>query len=322
MNHLIKKAININATDIHFCPNGSEITIYFRINGGRYLDKSISLNQYRFVLNYLKFSSGMDIGETRKAQDGAVVLDLDEQVLDLRLSTLPLKRGQESLAIRLLKRGYVQKLDQLFLFPYQLSSLEQIITRPSGVILFTGATGSGKSTILYALLEYLASKKPLQIITLEDPVEKNLPHLLQIQIDESHQLSYHDGLKAALRHDPDLIMVGEIRDRETAKFVFHAAYTGHLVLSTLHAKNVIGTIHRLIEMGVKPIDLAQNLLAVCALELLPIKQQDVYVRRAAIMELLSGDNLNTFLDSLDPDTVFFQTFEHLKRKAIAYGFTE
>ncbi|MBU5594779.1 Flp pilus assembly complex ATPase component TadA [Amphibacillus sp. MSJ-3] len=316
---LLKVALSVNATDIHFFPSSSTTSIFLRIHGMRKFHEKISINHYLLIINYLKFSAGMDIGEARKPQDGAITFQIDSSELNLRISTLPTKQN-ESLAIRILPKSESFKLSELLLFPYQAKQLKQCMTRKSGVTLLTGATGSGKSTLLYALLEELLKEQAYQIITLEDPIEKELFNVHQVQVNEKSGITYQSGLKSALRHDPDILMVGEIRDRETAKFVFHAAYTGHLVLTTLHAKNATGTIHRLIEMGIKPIDISQNLLAIASLELIPLTIDGRVRGRTAILELLNDQLISTYLQTFDQDSINYPSFEYLKRKAVAYGY--
>src|SRR5690625_1159336 len=188
----------------------------------------------------------MDIGEVRKPQNGTFTFANGEKSYALRLSTLPVQQI-ESLAIRLLPIEENLTLQQLFLFPYQLQQLKRILTYKHGLILFTGPTGSGKTTTLYVLLDTLVKTESYQTITLEDPIEKRIDNLLQVQINEKSGVTYDVGLKAALRHDPDVIMVGEIREAKIAQFAHRAALTGHLVLSTLHAKDSFGTIERLLE---------------------------------------------------------------------------
>ncbi|HLR41585.1 MAG TPA: competence type IV pilus ATPase ComGA [Virgibacillus sp.] len=319
-NKLLTSAFQSHASDIHFYPFANKTDVYFRIQGTRILHQTIPTTQYELLLTYYKFSSGMDIGEIRKPQNGTITHHAGTGQYALRLSTLPVNHV-ESLAIRILPQEENLSLDQLFLFPNQLAKMKNWMTNRAGIILFTGPTGSGKTTTLYALLQATLQEKSYQTITLEDPIEKDIHDILQVQVNEKAGITYQTGLKAALRHDPDIIMVGEIRDEHTAQFAFNASLTGHLVLSTLHAKDALGTVHRLLEMGIKPSDLQQSLIAVAALELLPINVNDTTVRRAAILELLDGEELENTINGVDYHTMnHFHTFHHLKRKAFAYGF--
>ncbi|ASN05248.1 competence type IV pilus ATPase ComGA [Virgibacillus necropolis] len=317
---LLLASFDAFASDIHFYPYPNHTDIYFRIHGKRVFHRTIHVTHYQLLLTYYKFTSGMDIGEIRKPQNGIITYSVQSQHYALRLSTLPVNH-MESLAIRILPQDEILTLEQLFLFPYQLKKLREWIKNRSGIILFTGPTGSGKTTTLYALLQTILAEESYQTITLEDPVEKEISNILQVQVNEKAGITYQAGLKAALRHDPDIIMVGEIRDKETAKFAFDASLTGHLVLSTLHAKNAEGTIHRLLEMGLKVTDLQQSLIAVAALQLVPIQVDKSISRRAAILELLDGTILNRAIQGEDVNKLStFQTFDNLRRKAYMYGF--
>ncbi|MEC5422266.1 competence type IV pilus ATPase ComGA [Virgibacillus sp. C22-A2] len=317
---LLTSAFEVQASDIHFYPFPDQTDVYLRIHGKRIFHKSIVASQYQLLLTYYKFTSGMDIGDTRKPQNGTITHYEKSKLFSLRLSTLPVNH-KESLAIRILPQEEKLALEQLFLFPSQLTKLKEWITNRAGIILFTGPTGSGKTTTLYALLQAILKEKSFQTITLEDPIEKDMRDILQVQVNEKAGITYQTGLKAALRHDPDIIMVGEIRDSYTAQFAFDASLTGHLVLSTLHAKNAAGTIHRLLEMGLKNTDLQQSLIAVAALQLIPVQINGKVVRRAAIVELLDGDLLDQTIKGTDHNQWnTFHTFDHLRKKAFAYGY--
>lgn len=317
---ILTSAIKSSASDIHFHPQAEATSIYFRIHGQRHFIQSVRAYHYQRLLSYFKFISGMDIGEVRKPQSGVITHFSLEDKFFLRLSTLPVD-DKESLVIRILPQSQKLSLEQLFLFPNQSNILKRWMRYQSGLILFTGQTGSGKSTTLYALLEHTLNEKGYQAITLEDPVEKKLTNCLQVQINEEAGVTYQTGLKAALRHDPDIIMIGEIRDENTAQFAVKAALTGHLVLSTLHAKNAAGTVHRLLEMGLKPNDVEQTLIAVAALELLPIQMSNNVKGRAAIMEQLDEKNVSKLIQNKKGGQVRKQhSFHHLRKKAFAYGY--
>lgn len=318
-NRILQAALEANASDIHFYPFSTHTDIYFRILGQRTFHSKILHAPYHLLLTYLKFTSGMDIGETRKPQNGTIE-HTHIKKYSLRLSTLPVNH-MESLTVRILPQEEKLPLQRLFLFPNQLQKMKEWMNNRSGIILVTGPTGSGKTTLLYSLLESVLQEKSYQTITLEDPVEKEIDHILQVQINEKAGITYQTGLKAVLRHDPDIIMIGEIRDEYTAKFAFEASLTGHLVLSTLHAKDAQGTIERLKEMGIPKADLNQTLIAVASIQLIPIIQKNTINRRAAILELLSGEVLHGVLQGLDTKELpKYQTFEQLRKKAYAYGF--
>ncbi|MUV39651.1 ComG operon protein 1 like protein [Lentibacillus sp. JNUCC-1] len=317
---LLSHAIQSDASDIHFYPLPDSAEVFLRIQGERYLHDTIPRSMYETLLTYYKFTSGMDIGETRKPQNGTIQFHNNEETYALRLSTLPANH-YESLAVRILPQERHLDLDDLFLFPFQRERLLNLVNLRSGIILLTGPTGCGKTTTLYALLQSIMKQKSYQTITLEDPIEKTMHDMLQVQVNEKAGMSYQVGLKAALRHDPDIIMVGEIRDQFTAHFAFEAALTGHLVLSTLHAKDAVGTLHRLMEMDLSKSDLMQSLIAVASLKLLPVMSQNSINRRAALLEILDEHALKTLLTKGDTEqAVHYHTFNHLRKKAYAYGF--
>ncbi|QGH34914.1 competence protein [Gracilibacillus salitolerans] len=316
-NRILQAAIEDHASDIHFIPQTNDIQIFFRCNGKRIFHTSLTKKQYMMMISYYKFTGKMDIGENRTPQQGAIHYHYRDQTYSLRLSTLP-ANNLESLAIRILPQQNIHSLNQLFLFPQQLQIIQSWLHFHSGLVLLTGATGSGKTTTLYAIIKAFMETYHYQTITLEDPIEKPLDNVLQVQINEKAGMTYDVGLKAALRHDPDIIMVGEIRDQTTAKFAFRASNTGHLVLSTLHANSAQGTIHRLLEMGIKPIDLEHNLVAVASIQLLSLDLCKVINQRAAILEILEEKHIHQILKK--KSFVEPIRFNHLRRKAYAYGF--
>ncbi len=316
-NQILQAAIDAHASDIHFIPQSDDIQVFFRCNGKRTFHTSLTKKQYMMIIAYYKFTGKMDIGENRTPQQGAIHYQHQDQTYSLRLSTLP-ANNLESLAIRILPQHNIYSLHQLFLFPQQLKIILSWLHFQSGLILLTGATGSGKTTTLYAIIKAFMKANHYQTITLEDPIEKPLDNVLQVQINEKAGMTYDAGLKAALRHDPDIIMVGEIRDQKTAKFAFRASNTGHLVLSTLHAKSAQGTIHRLLEMGIKPIDIEHSLVAVASMQLVSLELLKRTNQRAAILEILEEQHICQILQ--DKPYIAPFSFEHLRRKAYAYGF--
>lgn len=295
--------------------------VYFRIHGKRKLFQTITTKQYELLLTYYKFTSGMDIGEIRKPQNGTIAQQLKNHHYFLRLSTLPINH-QESLAIRILPQYQNHSLDELFLFKHQLLIIKKWLKFKAGLILLSGPTGSGKTTTLYALLEAIIREESYQTITLEDPIEKTIENILQVQVNEKAGISYQTGLKAALRHDPDIIMVGEIRDRETAQFAFEASLTGHLVLSTIHAKNTQGTIHRLLDMSLTPVELEQSLVGIASIELIHLLPSPSNRPRAAIMEMLDGQLLQNAIRGDNSSSLQSNknSFQQIRKKAYAYGF--
>ncbi|MDX8046002.1 competence type IV pilus ATPase ComGA [Gracilibacillus sp. S3-1-1] len=318
-NNLLQAAIDANASDLHFIPHSQDIQLFFRSNGKRTLHTTLSKKQYMMMLAYYKFTGKMDIGENRIPQQGSIHYQYHDLNYSLRLSTLP-ANNLESLAIRILPQQNIHSLHQLCLFPEQLQTLKSWLQYQSGLLLLTGATGSGKTTTLYALLKAFTETNHYQIITLEDPIEKPIKNVLQVQINEKAGMTYDLGLKAALRHDPDIIMVGEMRDQQTAQFAIRAANTGHIVLSTLHANNAQGTIQRLLEMGIKSIDIEHSLRAVASIQLLSLHLQKQRHHRAAIFEFLNEQQIHQILKNKTFTNAI--RFKQLRRKAYAYGFSK
>ncbi|MGM7701961.1 competence type IV pilus ATPase ComGA [Pseudalkalibacillus sp. Hm43] len=264
---LISKALALNATDLHVIPKVKSSTIQARVDHRLYPLEEMPLHQSTRLISHFKFLAGMDIGEKRKPQNGSIHHYLPTQGnIHLRLSTLP-SAYNEALAIRILPQNTMNPHEQLSIFPNTLDQISQLLKRNQGLLLFVGPTGSGKTTLLYSLLQEAQRQSKRQIITLEDPIEKRMDHFLQIEINEPAGVTYLDGFKSILRHDPDVIMIGEIRDEATAHLAIRAALTGHLVLSTLHAKDTTGCLYRLLEFGLKIEDLKQTLLGVVSQQL-------------------------------------------------------
>ena len=320
---LLEHACSVNASDIHFhpLPNKDKINVYYRIFGKRHFIRSFTNSLFQMILTHLKFTSGMDIGEIRLPQNGILPYTNNmNQSFSLRLSTLPLT-DKESMTIRILPQEEQRTLEDLFLFPTQSKKIKSWLSHSSGVILLTGPTGCGKTTTMYSLLESKLKESSFQAITLEDPIEKRLDDVLQVEVNETAGITYQTGLKAALRHDPDILLIGEIRDQQTAEFAFRASLTGHLVLSTLHAKDAKGTIDRLLDLGIDRLELSQTLIAVAAIELLPIEKNGKTSRRAAIVELLEKEVLSQIIQG-DEQSVLnkYHSFNYLREKAYLYGF--
>lgn len=249
-NEILLDAVNQNASDIHFDPTKEEIIIRFRIDG-ELSDYGIVPAKYkRNMISRLKMIAGMNIMETRLPQDGAIKTKIGERVLDLRVSSLPCNVG-EKVVIRVLDYSKSMKgLEHLGFSPEAYTKIEKMISVPNGIILVTGATGTGKSTTVYSILQRL-NTEDVNIITVEDPIEMDIRGINQVQVNADIGLTFAQVLRSILRQDPDIIMIGEIRDDETARIAVRASITGHLVLSTLHTNNSLNTIERLTDMNVE-----------------------------------------------------------------------
>lgn len=246
---LVEIAIEQRVSDVHLDPVGPRARIRFRIDGCLQDVGSITSGTYASWLSRLKIVCGMDIGERRLPQDGS--LEMENKSVDLRVATLPTTLG-EKVAIRILRKDQtLLSIDGLGFSDSNKKLYRKLYNAPNGMVLFTGPTGSGKTTSLYATLNELNGRS-LNIITIEDPVEYSLPGTNQVAVNMKSGLSFAIGLRAIVRQDPDVIMVGEIRDEETASIALQAALTGHLVFSTLHTNTAIGAVSRLLHMGIPP----------------------------------------------------------------------
>ncbi|MFT6406816.1 MAG: general secretion pathway protein E [Arenicella sp.] len=267
LHRLIQRAVSSSASDIHFEPIESRLRVRFRVHGMLRNIHSFSAEQADQVVARLKLMSKLDVTERRQAQNGRFKFPADGRMIDLRVSTLPLHDG-ESIVLRLLEFGLSQRSLQGLGFSQDVaSSMQQAISAQQGLVLITGPTGSGKSTTLYALLNQL-NRAELKLISIEDPVELNIAGINQIQVDEEYGVSFSAALKTVLRQDPDVIMVGEIRDTETAQLAAQAALTGHLVLATLHTPSAASAVTRLKDLGLPDYLVSSTLKAVLAQRLL------------------------------------------------------
>ncbi|MDN5331989.1 MAG: type pilus assembly protein PilB [Tepidanaerobacteraceae bacterium] len=263
VNQLITKAVRSKASDIHIEPQESHIAIRYRIDGLLREVLRLPPGVLNSLVSRIKIMAGMDIAEKRLPQDGRFQITLERRSVDLRVSTMPTVYG-EKIVLRILdKANMLLNLDKLGFLPETLEQYESLIRSSYGMILITGPTGSGKTTTLYATLNALNTPEK-NIITIEDPVEYLLPGINQVRVNPKAGLDFARGLRAILRQDPDIIMVGEIRDRETADIAVRAATTGHLVFSTLHTNDAAGAVTRLLDMGIEPFLVNSSLLGVVA----------------------------------------------------------
>ena len=260
---LLLLALKERASDIHIEPKKNELIVRFRVDGTLVDRLVLPANLALALVSRFKVAARMDITERRKPQDGRLRFALPMKTIDVRMSSLPTLHG-EKLVMRVLGSlfsGTMLNLDKLDIVPEVLTRLKQVVGQPNGILFVTGPTGSGKTTTLYAALNYI-NKPGINVVTIEDPVEYELPSINQVQIDERAGRTFAAVLRAVLRQDPDVILVGEIRDAESARIATQAAMTGHLVLTTLHTNDAIQAATRLIDMGVERFMVAPSLIGV------------------------------------------------------------
>lgn len=267
MDALLADAVQHNASDIHFEPEQFFLRIRYRIDGILRQIRSLHKTYWPAMAVRLKVMSNMNIAETRAPQDGRIAITFSGRQIDFRASAHPTTHG-ENMVLRILDRQKgIVPLDGLGLEDNDLTLLKLMIARPEGIILVTGPTGSGKTTTLYSLLNHINTES-LNIMTLEDPVEYPMSMIRQTSVNESAKMGFANGIRSMMRQDPDIILVGEIRDAETAEMAFSAAMTGHQVYSTLHTNSAIGAIPRLLDIGILPDIMAGNIIGIIAQRLI------------------------------------------------------
>ncbi|MCD8509090.1 MAG: Flp pilus assembly complex ATPase component TadA [Bacillus sp. (in: Bacteria)] len=258
VNQILLRAVQERASDIHIDVQESKVVIRYRVDGVLRTERTLPKHMQNMLSARIKIMANLDITENRVPQDGRIKVNIDYHPIDLRVSSLPTVYG-EKIVMRILDlSSALNRLDKLGFHPENYENLLQMLKKPNGIILITGPTGSGKSSTLYASLNQLNSEE-VNIITVEDPVEYQLEGINQIQVNSKVGLTFASGLRSILRQDPDIIMVGEIRDTETAEIAVRASLTGHLVLSTIHTNDSISTVNRLIDMDIEPFLLAASL---------------------------------------------------------------
>jgi general secretion pathway protein E/type IV pilus assembly protein PilB len=264
---LLADAVERGASDIHFEPEQNFLRIRYRIDGVLRQIRSLHKTYWPAMAVRIKVMSKMNIAETRAPQDGRIALTLTGRQVDFRVAAQATTHG-ENIVLRILDRQKgIVPLDGLGLDPSQLALLKKMISRPEGIILVTGPTGSGKTTTLYSVLNHI-NTDALNIMTLEDPVEYPMTLIRQASVSESAKMDFANGIRSLMRQDPDVILVGEVRDGDTATMAFRAAMTGHQVYSTLHTNSALGTIPRLLDIGIVPDILAGNIIGVIAQRLI------------------------------------------------------
>jgi len=263
VNDILFRALQLRASDVHIHPYESKIQIRYRVDGILYDTLSLNRNVLSLIISRIKVMAGMDIAERRMPQDGRCSVRLGQREIDLRVSTVPTSYGERSVLRILDKSTGLFTLDELGLSKEDLEAFDGIINRSHGVIFVTGPTGSGKSTTLYACLNRIDSVQK-NVMTIEDPIEYQLGGISQMQVASKKGVTFVNALRHVLRQDPDVIMVGEVRDEETAAMCIQSSLTGHLVFSTLHTNDAAGAVSRLLDFGVEPYLASSSLIAILA----------------------------------------------------------
>jgi general secretion pathway protein E len=270
VNSLFLQAMKERASDIHIEPEEKEVIVRYRIDGELYVARRAPRNFMNAIISRIKIESALNIAEKRLPQDGRITKKIAGKGFDIRVSTIPTSRGYERVVMRLLNKSSVLlDLADLGFSPRDYALMDSLIRRPDGIILVTGPTGSGKTTTLYACINRINDPN-INILTAEDPVEYEISGIHQVHVQPKIGLTFAGALRAFLRQDPDVVMVGEIRDKETADIAINASLTGHLVLSTIHTNDAAGAITRMIDMGVEPFLIRSSVIGILAQRLVRV----------------------------------------------------
>ena len=291
MNQIINEAIEKRASDIHIYPHTSGNSfVQLRVNGHLSKYEQFSNRELDAIISLLKFNSNIDISRNKEPQSGRFVYNYNDRDYFLRVSTLPLSELNEGCVVRIL----INELEDVeySIFEEDSEYINNLSKKANGLILFSGPTGSGKSTSLYKLASVLANMNK-QVITVEDPVEKKIPSLIQMQVNEKAGINYDNALKSILRCDPDAMVIGEIRDYKTASQVITSAFSGHLVLSTIHAEDSIGVINRLRDLNLSLEDIKQTVICIISQRLVNL----VNGKRGLVTEILKKEDIHEYIDN-------------------------
>ena len=291
MNKIINDSIDKRASDIHIYPDKSGNSfIKLRVNGHLSKYEKFSNRELEAVISLLKFNSNIDISRNKEPQSGRFVYNYNEKDYFLRVSTLPLSELNEGCVVRI----FINELEDVdySIFEEDSKYINDLSKKAYGLVLFSGPTGSGKSTSMYKLANELASKDK-QVITVEDPVEKHISSLIQMQVNEKAGINYDNALKSILRCDPDAMVIGEIRDYKTASQVVTSSFSGHLVLSTIHAENSIGVINRLRDLNLSLEDIKQTIICIISQRLVNLTNR----KRGLVTEILKKEDIHEYIDN-------------------------
>ncbi|MFJ7933665.1 competence type IV pilus ATPase ComGA [Sporosarcina sp. NPDC096371] len=291
---LLETAIQYEASDIHFVPMIDGYDVLFKKDAKLHQSGTLPPQLAGRMISFYKFLSSLDISDKRKPQSGSFHKQIQGNNFSFRVSTIPSIGMKESVVIRLQRHDRIVSLDELCIEIEWSHKLRQVVQEQQGLVILTGPTGCGKTTTIYSMTAHCVNQLERHVITLEDPVENNHSHLLQVQVNERSGMTYAAGLKAILRHSPDVIMIGEIRDKETAKIAIQAALTGHLVLTSVHAKDPAGCFYRMMDFGISAEELRQTIVCISAQRLIRTTSGQM----GAVFEIIQGDMLDRMTDSV------------------------
>ena len=296
---IVNDAIKMKASDIHFTQTDSGSVLVQLRAGNLMLPRAhIEKEKYEKMLGYIRFNSSMDLSHPLQPQSGGLVIAEGDDVVSCRVSILPTAKFS-SMVLRVINVKMGKDLDEIPLFKNNSAILKKIAEIKAGLVLIGGPTSSGKTTTAYAMIEYLKNVLGKSVITIEDPIEYQQPDIVQMQVNESAGMNYEVGIKEILRHDPDVIVVGEIRDTTTASNAIRAALTGHLVISTIHSRDNLGSIHRIMDLGIPITDLSQSAVALINQRLVSAGDE-----QKALFEICFGQHLEQVIEQVSEGSVF------------------
>jgi len=310
---IITDAIDFNASDIHFTLEDTGLVLVgYRAGNLMMPHKRLERVRYEQLLAYIKFHASLDLASPMQPQSGSLVIGEEDEALSCRVSILPTAKFQ-SMVLRVINIKMGKDLEEIPFFLSNARLMKEMLQKEAGLILIGGPTSSGKTTTAYALINHLKNKLAKSVITIEDPIEYQQPDIVQMQVNENAGMNYDVGIKEILRHDPDVIVIGEIRDADTAKQAIRAALTGHLVISTIHSKDNLGTLHRLLDLGVSAHDVDQSVIALVNQRLIPAGDS-----QKALMEICQDNHLEVVMEQVIEGKVFTIPYKSLDEEFLKW----
>lgn len=326
---LIENAKIKEISDIHIIPTQKGYNIFVRYIGQFIKFDTLDEEKANRLINYFKYISNMEVGEKRKPQTGSCVMVIRNNAIEIRTSTISNFEQRETIVIRLLNKNIKFDTNIPHYFPKEINKLQRLLLKKQGLVIFSGPVDSGKTTTIHKLLRKKYEACPIEILTLEDPVEIRDNRFLQVQVQEEIGIGYDELIKASLRHHPDILMIGEIRDEKTAHMAIRATLTGHLVVATIHSKSCIGVINRLMDLSISKSVLKETITGIVSQRLLPqycplckgichlnCTHIPMEYKRLALTDILQAEELQNYFDKNER----IESFNHQLNKAYMYGF--